>query len=132
MRAVSVAPRDFAVTARMAEFLIAHRRHEQALELLHNALADAPEDALRASLSRVTWLAVELASSGFGREVLTAVEQVGAAPYLEPLIVALKKHLGEQTRAPLEIEEVASDIVKDIEAAKKGRPSPLDDENPGA
>jgi len=36
--------------------------------------------------------------------------------HLEPLIVALQKHIGESTSAPLEIYEVAKDIVAEINA----------------
>jgi hypothetical protein len=47
---------------------------------------------------------------------LEIVEGSALAAYVEPLLVALKRLLKMPVSAPLEVEEVASDIVKEIEA----------------
>jgi tetratricopeptide (TPR) repeat protein len=117
--------------AGVADALASQRRFDDALRFFTTALGAAAPDALRAALSSLTSLAVTLAASGLAREVLRAIEDTTAAQRLEPLVVALKKHLGEPTHAPLEIDEVASDIVREIEAARNGLPSPLHDEEAG-
>ena len=46
---------------------------------------------------------------------------------LAPLIVALRQHIGEEVRAPIEVLEVAADIRERIEArVMKGVPEPPD------
>jgi len=40
---------------------------------------------------------------------------------LKPLVVALRKELGEQVRAPAEVMEVAEDIIKEIERRRSSR-----------
>ena len=40
---------------------------------------------------------------------------------LKPLVVALRKELGEQVRAPAEVMEVAEDIIKEIESRRSSR-----------
>lgn len=63
-------------------------------------------------------LAIRLAARGLGARVLTTIEASPAAPSLEPLTIALQRYLGRETHAPLEIDEIAKDLVEDIEAAK--------------
>lgn len=60
--------------------------------------------------------ALRLAQAGFGQEVLNALVDSPLAPRLEPLLVALRKYLNQETRAPELVEAIAEDIVQDIKA----------------
>ena len=59
---------------------------------------------------------VELAASGYAREALGLLVDSPAEPHLEPLVVALRMYIGEEVRSAVEIQEVAKDVVKRIEA----------------
>ena len=58
--------------------------------------------------------ALRLASAGFGQEVLEALLVSPQASHLEPLLVALRKHLQQEVRAPELIEAVAEDLLQDL------------------
>jgi hypothetical protein len=66
---------------------------------------------------RSLWM--ELAACGYGREALKIVEDSSSAALLEPLVVGLKIHLGEEVKVATEIEEVGKDVAKRIEARRK-------------
>jgi tetratricopeptide (TPR) repeat protein len=55
-----------------------------------------------------------LAVKGEGPKALECLEKSVLAPHLEPLIVALRVLGGQEVSAPVEIEEVAKDIVRQI------------------
>jgi ABC-type iron transport system FetAB ATPase subunit len=59
-------------------------------------------------------LLVELAATGHGEEALEIVAESPSAALLEPMVVALRLHLGEEVRVAAEIREVAEDLVKRI------------------
>ena len=63
-------------------------------------------------------LFVELAASGYSREALGILVDSPAAPHLEPLMVALRMMIGDEVKSAIEIQEVAKDVVKRIEARK--------------
>ena len=70
--------------------------------------------------STVILSALRLASAGFGQGALDALVESSLAPCLEPLLVALRKHLNQETKAPELIADIADDIVQDIKAMAKG------------
>lgn len=66
---------------------------------------------------------VMLAGEGMDAEILDAIEASPAAKRLEPLVVALRIHRGEEIHGPQEVMEVAGDIVKriaEIRAERRG------------
>ncbi len=68
------------------------------------------------SIEGAITLFVELAASGYAKEALGILVDSPAEPHLEPLVVALRLYIGEEVRSAVEIQEVAKDVVKRIEA----------------
>ncbi len=62
---------------------------------------------------------IDAAVAGYAKDGLTILRNSACAPYMEPLIVALQMLLGEDYNAPLEVVEVAKDVLKKIEEKKK-------------
>lgn len=58
---------------------------------------------------------VDAAANGFAEQALNTISKTAATASLEPLVIALKMILNVDFRAPQEVVEVASDIVKRIE-----------------
>jgi DNA polymerase III delta prime subunit len=56
-----------------------------------------------------------MAAAGHAREALELVRNSPSAALLEPLAIGLKLYLGAEVKAPVEIVEVARDVVKRIE-----------------
>ena len=77
------------------------------------------EAMLREMLARVPILIAAGAPERDLIEVLSADSQTADA--LAPLVVALRRLAGEPVRAPAEVLEVAADVCKDIEEAKRLR-----------
>lgn len=71
-------------------------------------------DGERSGLADQVRQALRQATTGGGLEVLEALEQAPSAPLLEPLLVALRRHLKRETRAPGLIEAIAEDLLQDI------------------
>ncbi len=65
-------------------------------------------------VSDITAFFIKAAKAGHAKKSLEILNNSPSSKYLEPLIVALQKHLGQQTNAPLEVYEVAKDIVAEI------------------
>ncbi|MGD2085720.1 MAG: tetratricopeptide repeat protein [Candidatus Aminicenantes bacterium] len=61
----------------------------------------------------------DAAIAGYAKEGLKILKNSACAPYMEPLIVALQMLTGEDYNAPLEVVEVAKDVLKKIEKKKK-------------
>ncbi len=80
------------------------------------------ETMLREMLARVPILVAAGASERDLVEILSADSKTADA--LAPLVVALRRLAGELVRAPAEVLEVAADICKDIEEAKRLRARP--------
>jgi len=86
---------------------------EEALEILKGYLAKPQR--VEQSVDITTESVVELAASGYGREVLDIVWESPSSKILEPLVVGLQLFVGEDVKAAAEIMEVARDVVKRIE-----------------
>jgi len=86
---------------------------EEALETLKGYLAKPQR--VEQSVDITTESVVELAASGYGREVLDIVWESPSSKILEPLVVGLQLFVGEDVKAAAEIMEVAKDVVKRIE-----------------
>jgi len=67
----------------------------------------------------ITDLIILAAAAGFSVRSLEILEQSAWIPHLEPLIAALKMMTGKPYNAPLEVGEVARDVVKQIETKKE-------------
>ena len=80
------------------------------------------EEMLREMLARVPILIAAGASERDLVEILSADSKTADA--LAPLVVALRRLAGEPVRAPAEVLEVAADICKNIEEAKRLRARP--------
>lgn len=93
-----------------------------------DALADlaalaSGEDKKEARTKMVTDLSIALAEKGEVRTTLETVRKSSMATQLEPLVVALAKLTGEDVSAPAEIEEIAADIMKQIQEGTEARSS---------
>ena len=86
---------------------------EEALETLKGYLAKPQR--VEQSVNITTESVVELAASGYGREVLDIVRESPSSKILEPLVVGLQLFVGEDVKSAAEIMEVARDVVKRIE-----------------
>jgi tetratricopeptide (TPR) repeat protein len=102
----------------LGKLLVEMRRSDEALPIFAELLDSAPVANTDVLIRRTVPLAIRLAARGFGARVLTTTEASPAAPSLEPLTVALHRYLGQETHAPLEIDEIAKDLLKEIEAIK--------------
>ena len=99
-----------------ARVLLMQGRHGASLDAFRSAYA-ACDIENRAALGEMLQLLPGFVAAGAsGRdiaEILSSDETKSAA--LQPLIVALRRHDGEDVRAPAEISDVAQDILKRIE-----------------
>jgi len=86
---------------------------EEAFEILKGYLAKPQQ--VEQSVDITTESIVELAASGYGREVLEILRESASAKILEPLVVGLQLFVDEDVKAAAEIMEVARDVVKRIE-----------------
>ncbi|EAT58286.1 tetratricopeptide repeat protein [Chlorobium ferrooxidans] len=66
---------------------------------------------------------VELAASGYAKEALDILVDSPSEQHLEPLVVALRLHTGQEVKSSVEILEVAKDVVKRIEERHKAMQS---------
>jgi len=71
----------------------------------------------------VIYILVRLAAAGYAQETLEIIEPSKLTPHLEPLIVALKRFLKIDISAPPEIEEVAEDIIAEIQEFARSKNS---------
>ena len=96
------------------DILIQLGRFDEALQALPQ-MADTldPNDA-----PRLTSVSTRLAASGRTDEVLGILSASRLATEIEPLLVALRLDLGETVDVAQEIEEVAHDILADVEALR--------------
>jgi tetratricopeptide (TPR) repeat protein len=67
---------------------------------------------------------IDAAAAGYAKEGLAVLKNSACAPYMEPLIVGLQMLAGEKYNAPLEVVEVAKDVLKRIQE-KKNKSSSL-------
>lgn len=100
--------------------LLAMGRTAEALADL-SALTTGENDR-EARTKMATSLSISIAAAGVVRETLDTIRKSSMANHLEPLIVALAKLADEDVSAPAEIEEIADDIIKQIQnMIKSGR-----------
>lgn len=122
-KAVSIDADNMAYKHTLACILCALGKPSEAEEYAVAYLADT--DLVRSDPDNATELVAAFAAADHGREVLELVQKSPSADYLEPLIVGLQLILGESAKAPVEIVEVAKDVVKRIEQRRE-RMAPMD------
>ncbi|MDE0222943.1 MAG: hypothetical protein OXJ90_27005 [Spirochaetaceae bacterium] len=93
-------------------------RHADAIEAFHSMYAEFRPTG--GTITKLLELTVELIAFGVPeREIVEIVasdrDKAGA---LAPLVVALRIRAGEEVRAPLEVMEVAEDILKQLDASQ--------------
>jgi tetratricopeptide (TPR) repeat protein len=96
----------------LAESLILQRNYSEAWHEIC-FLLNYP-DFISQDLHKTTEV-LTAAVAGLGQKILDLVISSPSAHVLEPLIVGIKLYLGQEITAPLEIREVAQDVVKRIE-----------------
>jgi tetratricopeptide (TPR) repeat protein len=111
--ALSADPKSIPIAATLIGLLTSQGKPEEALRVFESVLAYGPSYD-PANVRGLTSISVKLAAAGKGEQVLRILQSSAAAEKLEPLVVGLQEHLGLETLAPPEIEEVAKDIAKDI------------------
>lgn len=89
---------------------------DKALSAVVSFLEDPQTDA-QFSGSIISFF-TNAAAAGFAQEGLALLRGSACASFVEPLIVALQMMTGESYNAPLEVVEVAKDVVKRIEEKK--------------
>ncbi len=102
--------------------LLVLNEHQAALSVFQSVCAMfvvGDETMLREMLARVPILIAAGASERDLAEILSADSKTADA--LAPLVVALRRLAGEPVRAPAEVLEVAADVSKAIEEAKRQR-----------
>lgn len=104
-----------------ASILGALGKWEEALSMASEFLKNP--DAAKEFPQDIISFFINAAAAGFAKEGLKILKDSACAPYMEPLIVALQMHTGEEYNAPQEVVEVAKDVVKEIEQVRKGETS---------
>ena len=95
------------VLGKGSEALESAGKYIQDVALVESAIEDAIE------------LFVELAASEHTKEALGILVNSPVQKHLEPLVVGLKLHMGEDVKTVTEILEIAKDVVKRIEERLK-------------
>ncbi|MDM8516754.1 AAA family ATPase [Desulfobacterales bacterium HSG16] len=110
---------DFSSSLKMLQqesVLSAQKKWKQALEPIREFLKNA--GFARHFTPDVIDFFIGAAAAGHAEECLEILSDSPSAEHLEPLVVALQKYLDKATNAPLEVYEVAKDIVVEINEAK--------------
>jgi tetratricopeptide (TPR) repeat protein len=102
---------DFLATA--ACILAARGKVAESLDLGGRYLERAKQDDR--FVHNTLQLFLEIAAAGSPKEALLLLQDSPKAAELEPLVIALQLHLREDVTAPVEMREVAEEIVKRIE-----------------
>ena len=115
-RALVLQPDHFgAHSSRVLVLIFGLGRYDEALQSIERLPQDT-SDPIHSSL--ITYMSVQIAASGRTAETLRVLESSRFAPEIEPLLVALRLDLGETVNVAQEVEEVAKDVLADIEAAR--------------
>ncbi|MEM1116754.1 MAG: tetratricopeptide repeat protein [Bacteroidota bacterium] len=93
-------------------------RFDEAIE----SLSMMPKNTKLSSTPGLPYISVQLAAHGQTADLLNRLADSPLAPDIEPLLVALRMDLGETVDVAQEIEEVAKDILADIEAFRATHP----------
>lgn len=116
-QALSLQPDNSATHQNRGASLISLGRYAEALGALREVARTVSGPVY---LEGMTFIGVRLAASGRTEETLRILENASFASDIEPLLIALRLDLGETVDVAQEIEEVARDILADIETARLG------------
>jgi tetratricopeptide (TPR) repeat protein len=114
-RAVELRPDDFVGHFGRSQVHLLRGKTDVALSALSNALESSGAPRF---VPYVVSLTAQLAAGGATSAVLDRIVASPLAPEVEPLLVALRMDLGEQVDVAREIQEVARDILAQIEAER--------------
>ncbi len=103
----------------LAVIMAAQGKWKEALEIAPNFL-NVDELGKQCPKELISFF-TSAAAEGFANKSLQILIDSQCAPYVEPLIVALKMINGDEYNAPQEVIEVAMDIIKEIDG-KKSKP----------
>jgi len=111
--ALKVRP-DLAIYQVIAAFIyIRCGKVTEALEAANRYMANpSPEEHF---IENSIQLLTEIAAAGYAKEALLLLKDSSKTEVLEPLLVGLRLFVGEDVQAPVEVVEVAQDIVARIE-----------------
>jgi tetratricopeptide (TPR) repeat protein len=115
--AVEKEPDSFYYQHTFASILGAQGKWEKALSVSVDFLKDSK--LAKEFPSDIISFFTDAAVAGYAKDGLKILKNSACAPYMEPLIVALQMLVGEDYNAPLEVVEVAKDVLKKIEEKKK-------------
>jgi len=76
----------------------------------------------QAFTDRLVASALHLASAGAGQDILETLAGSALAPQLEPLLLALRRHLGQEIQGPALLLAIAEDLVQAIRSPAALRP----------
>ena len=119
-RQVSLSPDDPKAVYNVglvATFLDRHREALDSLDVIARSEHGAP------STAKLTVLALMLAACGEAETTLHTLQASPLASEVEPLIVALRMHLGETVYVAQEIEEVAEDLLASLREIREVKTS---------
>ncbi|MEM9997941.1 MAG: tetratricopeptide repeat protein [Bacteroidota bacterium] len=114
-RAIELRPDDARAHTNRARTLANLGQYDDAIDALAAALDLTTALDL---LAQIVTVSSEIAAGGYGQLLLDKLLGTPLVEQIEPLIVALRMDLGEEIEVAQEIEEVARDIVKQIEAKR--------------
>ena len=114
--------RQRAMSLRTKALLLQGKRND-AIEAFRNIYV-AHRHGAEATLNDVLELAIDLAASGCRERALLEIvmSDEKKSDELSPLVVALRRRAGEVVRAPVEVMEVAGDIIEQISAKMSAPP----------
>ena len=103
--------------------LLLQGKHNDAIEAFRNFYV-AHRHGSKATLKEIIELAIDLAASGCREPAILEIvmSDEKKSDELSPLVVALRRRAGEVIRAPVEVMEVADDIIEQINAKMSAPP----------
>ncbi|MBI4650742.1 ATP-binding protein [Candidatus Desantisbacteria bacterium] len=111
-KAIEIYPDNSSSQHSLASILTASGKWEEALEPAKKYLEDSKN--VEGTLDSAIDLFIGLTAKGYGKQSLDILKNSHSSMILEPLIAAIQLYLGEDIKAPIEIIEIADDIVNKI------------------
>lgn len=89
-------------------------------------------ERIKNTMDAVITLGVDMAAADFAREAINILMESPAAPLVEPLVAGLRIYNGEEITVPVEVREIAQDVVERIKEKRAEQSMGKDENAPAA